>query len=315
MPIQDRFGYPLTTASPQAAVDYTAALDLMLSANAGAETLLDRALAADPEFALGHIARARLCQVQARVPEARDAASRARALASHVTPREARHIETIALAVDGAGPQAMAMVEEHTAEYPRDAGVLSLALGVFGLLGFSGRSDHHKAQLDLLLTPCAPMARGLVVPDLSRLGPHRTGRRRGRGRRGREGAGAEPAQRLCRPCSRAWLLRSRRRGERRRVYCRLAAGLRRAQPASRPHLVASSAVRTGAGQSRPRRRALPRGGPPGRLARAAAVQPGRLGLVPVALATLWRTPCPRRPMGRNRRSRRAALPARRAAFR
>src|SRR5665213_626481 len=32
----------------------------------------------------------------------------------------------------------------------RDAVVLSLALGVFGLLGFSGRIDHHEAQLALL---------------------------------------------------------------------------------------------------------------------------------------------------------------------
>jgi tetratricopeptide (TPR) repeat protein len=36
------------------------------------------------------------------------------------------------------------------AEHPRDAMVLGLALGVFGLLGFSGRIDHHEAQLALL---------------------------------------------------------------------------------------------------------------------------------------------------------------------
>src|SRR5207247_7638323 len=68
-----------------------------------------------------------------------------------VTPREARHIETVALVVDGKGKAAMAMLEEHVAEFPRDALVLSLALGVFGLLGFSGRADFHEAQLALLL--------------------------------------------------------------------------------------------------------------------------------------------------------------------
>jgi len=41
-------------------------------------------------------------------------------------------------------------VRRHAAEYPRDALPLSLALGVFGLLGFSGRCDHHEAQLELL---------------------------------------------------------------------------------------------------------------------------------------------------------------------
>ena len=70
MPIEDRFGLALTTDSPQAAENYIRAVDLMLSANTGAETLLDAALASDPEFGLAHIARARLFQVQARIGEA-----------------------------------------------------------------------------------------------------------------------------------------------------------------------------------------------------------------------------------------------------
>jgi hypothetical protein len=150
MPLEDRFGLALSTQDAAAAADYVAAVDLILSANAGAEALLDRALAGDPEFAPAHIAKARLCQVEARLPEAEAAAAEARGLARRVTPREARHIEIIALAIDGAGKQAMALLEEHIAEYPRDAVVLSLALGVFGLLGFSGRIDHHEAQLALL---------------------------------------------------------------------------------------------------------------------------------------------------------------------
>ena len=150
MPLEDRFGLKLSTTSDPAVADYVAAVDLMLSANAGAEALFDRALAADPDFALAHIARARLCQVQARIPEAKAAAAQARALAPRLTPREARHIETVALAIDGNGPGAMALLQEHIAEYPRDGLVLGLALGVFGLLGFSGRIDHHEAQLVLL---------------------------------------------------------------------------------------------------------------------------------------------------------------------
>ena len=58
MALSDRFGLPLTAASPVAVEDYVAAVDLILSANTGAEALLDRALAADPDFALAHIARA-----------------------------------------------------------------------------------------------------------------------------------------------------------------------------------------------------------------------------------------------------------------
>jgi len=148
--LEDRFGLPLTTTTAAAAESYVGALDLMLSANIGGEELLDAALAADPEFALAHIARARLLAVHARVAEAREAAAAARALRQRVTAREARHIETVALAIDGKGTEAMAMLEEHVAEFPRDALVLSLALGVFGLLGFSGRADFHAAQLALL---------------------------------------------------------------------------------------------------------------------------------------------------------------------
>jgi len=54
------------------------------------------------------------------------------------------------LTINGAAREALAMVRTHATEYPRDALPLSLALGVFGLLGFSGRRDHHEAQLALL---------------------------------------------------------------------------------------------------------------------------------------------------------------------
>jgi hypothetical protein len=111
---------------------------------------LEGAVAADPYFALAHIARARLLQLRARIPEAKAAAVRAKSLCDGVTTRERQHIDAIPLAVEGAAVDALAMVRAHTSEYPRDALPLSLALGVFGLLGFSGRRDHHEAQLALL---------------------------------------------------------------------------------------------------------------------------------------------------------------------
>jgi tetratricopeptide (TPR) repeat protein len=150
MGMTDRFDLPVTSASVAAVANYVAAVDLLLSANIGADMLLDRAIAADPDFALAYIARARLLQLQARIGEAREAATQAQALAGHASARERRHIETIALAIGGAATEALAMVRAHAAVYPRDALPLSLALGVFGLLGFSGRRDHHEAQLALL---------------------------------------------------------------------------------------------------------------------------------------------------------------------
>jgi tetratricopeptide (TPR) repeat protein len=150
MAMTDRFDLPVTCAAAAAVEDYVVALDLLLSAWPGAEARLERALAADPDFALAHITRGRLLQLQARMPEAKAAAVRAQSLADRVTPRERRHIDAIALSINGAAVEALAMVRAHVTEYPRDALPLSLALGVFGLLGFSGRLDHHEAQLALL---------------------------------------------------------------------------------------------------------------------------------------------------------------------
>ena len=50
-------------------------LDLLLSADVRADAGLERAPGADPNFALAHIARARLLQLQARIGEARVAAA------------------------------------------------------------------------------------------------------------------------------------------------------------------------------------------------------------------------------------------------
>jgi len=153
MGLTDRFGLSLSTVSAEAVASYVAGVDLLLSANVGAEVELERAVAADPGFALAHIARARMLQLRARMPEAKVAVMRARALCEDVTPRERQHIDTIARAVDGAAVEALTMVRAHASEYPRDALPLSLALGVFGLLGFSGHRDHHQAQPPL---PSAP---------------------------------------------------------------------------------------------------------------------------------------------------------------
>jgi hypothetical protein len=150
MELTDRFDLPVSAASAEAVADYVAAIDLLLSANVGADTRLEHALAADPDFALAHIARARVLQLQARMGEARAAAARARSLAAFVSARERRHVEAVALAIDGSAGGALVAVRTHAAEYPRDALPLSLALGVFGLLGFSGTRDHHEAQLALL---------------------------------------------------------------------------------------------------------------------------------------------------------------------
>ena len=108
MPLKDRFDLPVTCNSAPAVDDYVAAVDLLLAAWSGAEARLDRALAADPDFALAHIARARLLQLQARIPEAKAEAALAQSLADRITAREHRHIEAIAQSINGAADNALA---------------------------------------------------------------------------------------------------------------------------------------------------------------------------------------------------------------
>ena len=147
---KDLWDLPLSTESPRAAEQYVLAVEKLLSANAGAEGTLQQAIEADPGFALAHAARARVLQLRGALPEARAAAARAVLLAPSVTRRERAHIEALALNLEPDMPRTLAHVLEHLREFPRDGLVLSLATGIFGLIGFSGRRDRNEMQLDLL---------------------------------------------------------------------------------------------------------------------------------------------------------------------
>jgi len=144
----DRYGLPLTSSA--AARDaYVAGVDCILSANAGAEEHLGRALAADPDFALAQIALARALFLAAKVAQAREHAARARELTGNATPREQSHVNALALAIEGDPVGSLAAIRAHVAEHPRDAMVLSPAAGVFGLIGFSGRQTREPELYEL----------------------------------------------------------------------------------------------------------------------------------------------------------------------
>lgn len=144
---RDRYDLPLTTNSDRAAAFYRDGVDRMLSALYGADDAFDRAIAEDPDFALAHIARARIHQLNMNGREARASAAHARQLTASVTERERRHVEIIAATIEGQPKLAMTGAEAHLDEFPRDAQVLSLLLGAFGLYAFSGRADHDAAKL------------------------------------------------------------------------------------------------------------------------------------------------------------------------
>jgi hypothetical protein len=150
MAFEDRCGLPLSTSSHDAASAYREGVDLMLAGWTGTAETLERAIAADPDFALAHIARARLHSFYQQGDLARTKAAVARELvAKRGTERERSHVETLALAIEGRLPEALSATLRHIDTWPRDALVLSLPLGAFGLFAFSGMADHDRARQDL----------------------------------------------------------------------------------------------------------------------------------------------------------------------
>ena len=98
---RDRYDLPLTTASDRAAAHYRDGVDRMLSAWHGAEDAFDQAIAEDPGFALAHIARARIHQLNMegtrRAPWPRGPGE----LAASATARERSHVEITAAVIEG----------------------------------------------------------------------------------------------------------------------------------------------------------------------------------------------------------------------
>jgi hypothetical protein len=147
---EDRYGLALSTNSSDAADAYREGIDLMLSAWPGAAEAFERAMKADGDFALARVARARVHSFYQQGEAARQQAALAReAIARRGSEREKGHVETLALAVEGNLPAALAAAQKHLEAFPRDAVVMSLLLGAFGLFAFSGMADHDQARQDL----------------------------------------------------------------------------------------------------------------------------------------------------------------------
>jgi hypothetical protein len=147
---QDRYGLALSTEATGAAAAYRDGVDLMLSAWPGAAEAFERAIAEDAGFALPHIARARVHSFYQEGEAARMQAAVARDIVQRRgTERERSHVETLALAVEGQLAAALPAALKHLDDWPRDAVVMSLPLGAFGLFAFSGMADHDQARQDL----------------------------------------------------------------------------------------------------------------------------------------------------------------------
>jgi len=130
----DRYGLGLSTTSPAAAAAYLAGVDAFLAGQDGWAEAWQRAVDADPEFALAHTALAVVASLAGSKRRAEHLARRAEQLTAS-TERERSHVHALAARVRAA-PDAVDRLVGHVEQFPLDA--LAVMLAVFALSA-SGR--------------------------------------------------------------------------------------------------------------------------------------------------------------------------------
>lgn len=148
--LTDRYGLPLSTTSAAARDAYVEGVDLLLTVYPGAAAAFDRAIAADPAFALAHIGKARAAQLANNLAAMRESLATALPLGEGRSERELGHIDVFRHLFAGQPIAALAAIRAHVKTWPRDALVLSLAANQGGLIGMSGLSGREQDLVDFL---------------------------------------------------------------------------------------------------------------------------------------------------------------------
>ena len=148
--LADRYGLGVSTGSPAARDAYVEGCDLVLAPSSGATAAFDRAIAADPGFALAHVGKASWLLMQGKPDAAKACMAAAEAVAAGLQAREASHIAFFGLLVAGQAQEALAAARAHLDSWPRDAMVLSTTANPNGLIGSSGRVGQKREQIALM---------------------------------------------------------------------------------------------------------------------------------------------------------------------
>jgi tetratricopeptide (TPR) repeat protein len=148
--LADRYELPLSTASSAARDAYVEGCEAKLTMYPGALEGFDRAIAADPGFALPHAARAHVLLERGDVAAARASMAAANSCAAGLSAREASHIAFFDLLAAGDAEAALGALPAHLNAWPRDAVVLGTTAFTNGLIGSSGRAGQKRTLLDLL---------------------------------------------------------------------------------------------------------------------------------------------------------------------
>ncbi|MFL5267681.1 MAG: hypothetical protein ACJ8AH_13990 [Stellaceae bacterium] len=146
----DQYGLSLSTTSPAARDAYVEGCASKLTMYPGAIKAFDRAIAADPNFALAHAARAHALLERGDAAGARASIASANSLTAGLSERERSHVAFLDLLVAGDSESALAAVQAHLSVWPRDAVVLGTTAFTNGLIGSSGRAGQKRMLLELL---------------------------------------------------------------------------------------------------------------------------------------------------------------------
>jgi hypothetical protein len=111
--LTDRHGLALSTVSAAARDAYVQASDLALTFYPGAAEAYDRAIAADPGFALAHAGKAQVLMRQGDVAAARAALAATKEAATGMSEREASHIKFFDLVFAGRTDAAIPALYAH----------------------------------------------------------------------------------------------------------------------------------------------------------------------------------------------------------
>jgi Flp pilus assembly protein TadD len=148
--LTDRYDLPLSTASSIARDAYGEGCELKLTAHPGAIVAFERAIAADPGFALAYAAKAHALLERGEGAAARASIATAKSLAGGASEREASHVRFFDVLLSGDGETALAALRAHLSAWPRDAMVLATAAFTNGLIGSSGRAGQKRMLLEFL---------------------------------------------------------------------------------------------------------------------------------------------------------------------
>jgi tetratricopeptide (TPR) repeat protein len=153
--LADRYDQSLSTASGGARDAYVEGCDLALTLYPGAVEAFERALAAEPDFAMAHSGKAQVLMREGNVAAARAAQAQATQRAAGLSQRESSHIAFFDLVFAGRTDAALTAVRAHLLAWPRDALVLASAANPNGVIGGSGRVGQ-KHEISALMDGLAP---------------------------------------------------------------------------------------------------------------------------------------------------------------